>query len=72
MDQSMMHMWPPKHHLPYHFPSPVLPHLPPASTHAWPPSPPPSPDASYWHHHLSHHQRAPDAPTPGPPCFPRQ
>ncbi|KAM1013364.1 hypothetical protein ACFX1X_043845 [Malus domestica] len=72
MDQSMMHMWPPKHHLPHHFPSPVLPPHPPVHAHAWPPSPPPPSDVSYWHHSLSHHQRAPDAPTPGAPCFPRQ
>ncbi|XP_017179807.3 probable transcription factor GLK1 isoform X5 [Malus domestica] len=72
MDQSMMHTWPPKHHLPHHFPSPVLPPPPPAPAHAWPPGPPPPPDASYWHHPHSHHQRALDSPTPGAPCFPRQ
>ncbi|KAM1106537.1 hypothetical protein ACFX2I_003437 [Malus domestica] len=53
MDQSMMHIWPPKHHFPHHFPSPVLPPPPPAPAHAWPPSPPSPPDASYWHHPLS-------------------
>ncbi|KAM1060856.1 hypothetical protein ACFX2B_025191 [Malus domestica] len=72
MDQSMMHTWPPKHHLPHHFPSPVLAPPPPAPAHAWPPGPPPPPDASYWHHPHSHHQRALDSPTPGAPCFPRQ
>lgn len=45
VDQSMMHMWPPKHLAP--FPSPQ----PPPS---WSPAPPPPPDPSYWHHH---HQR---------------
>lgn len=61
VDQSMMHMWPPKHLAP--FPSPQ----PPPS---WPPAPPPPPDPSYWHHH---HQRAPNPVlTPGTPCFPRQ
>ncbi|KAM1106536.1 hypothetical protein ACFX2I_003436 [Malus domestica] len=48
----MMHIWPPKHHLPHHFPSPVLPPPPPVHAHAWLPSPPPPPDASYWHHPL--------------------
>ncbi|XP_062007688.1 probable transcription factor GLK1 [Rosa rugosa] len=62
VDQSMMHMWPPKHLAP--FPSPQ----PPPS---WPPAPPPPPDNSYWHHH---HQRVPANAvlTPGTPCFPRQ
>ncbi|TKY48894.1 Transcription activator GLK1 [Spatholobus suberectus] len=55
MDQSFMHMWP--KHLPYS-PSP-----PP-----WPtPSPPPPDPLYYWHQH----QRAPNAPTPGTPCFPQ-
>ncbi|CAJ1956624.1 unnamed protein product [Sphenostylis stenocarpa] len=57
MDQSFVHMWP--KHLPY-TPSPA----------AWPPRtapPPPPPDPLYWHQH----QRAPDAPTPGTPCFPQ-
>ncbi|XP_027340413.1 transcription activator GLK1-like isoform X2 [Abrus precatorius] len=57
MDQSFMHMWP--KHIPY---SPSAP--PP-----WPPrtalSPPPPPDPLYWH------QRAPNVPTPGRPCFPQ-
>ncbi|BAT92311.1 hypothetical protein VIGAN_07100700 [Vigna angularis var. angularis] len=56
MDQSFMHMWP--KHLPY---SPSPPAWPPRTA----PSPPP-PDPLYWHQH----QRAPNAPTPGTPCFP--
>ncbi|KAB1227988.1 Transcription activator GLK1 [Morella rubra] len=56
MDQTLMPMWP-KHLA--HPPSP-----PPR------PLPPPwaSPDPSYWH---SHHQRVPNAPSPGTPCFPQ-
>ncbi|KAK7335473.1 hypothetical protein VNO80_27335 [Phaseolus coccineus] len=57
MDQSFMHMWP--KHLPY---SPSPPAWPPRTV----PSPPP-PDPLYWHQH----QRAPNAPTPGTPCFPQ-
>ncbi|KAM1114225.1 transcription activator GLK1-like [Malus sylvestris] len=72
MDQSMMHMCPPKHHLPHHFPSPVLPPPPTTPAHTWPPPLPSPPDASYWHHPHSHHQRVPDGLTPGTPCFPRQ
>lgn len=60
VDQSLMHVWPPKH-LP-HSPS----HPPPQ---AWPPAThPPPPDPFYWH---SHHQRVPNALTPGTPCFPQ-
>ncbi|ESW21803.1 hypothetical protein PHAVU_005G100700 [Phaseolus vulgaris] len=57
MDQSFIHMWP--KHLPY---SPSRPAWPPRTA----PSPPP-PDPLYWHQH----QRAPNAPTPGTPCFPQ-
>ncbi|KAM1760655.1 hypothetical protein ACFX12_003507 [Malus domestica] len=63
MDQSMMHIWPPKHHLPHHFPSPVLPPPPPVHAHAWPHSPPPPPDASYWHHPLSDRLKKPSEST---------
>ncbi|XP_062105932.1 transcription activator GLK1-like [Humulus lupulus] len=62
VDQSLMHVWPPKHlpHSPSHHPPPQ----------AWPPVPPPPPpqDPSYWH---SHHQRVPSTLTPGTPCFPQ-
>ncbi|KAG4981275.1 hypothetical protein JHK82_034517 [Glycine max] len=57
MDQSFMHMWP-KH--PPYLPSPPV----------WPPQTapsPPAPDPLYWHQH----QRAPNAPTRGTPCFPQ-
>lgn len=58
MDQSFMHMWP--KHIPYS-----------SSQPAWPPqtapSPPP-PDRIYWH---PQHQRGPNAPTAGTPCFSR-
>ncbi|XP_020229479.1 transcription activator GLK1 isoform X2 [Cajanus cajan] len=57
MDQSFMHIWP--KHLSYPPPPPTW---PPRTA----PSPPP-PDPLYWHQH----QRAPNAPTPGTPCFPQ-
>lgn len=61
MDQSLMPMWP-KHLA--HSPPP----LPPPPT-TWVPAPPPlPPDPSYWH---PHHQRVPNALTPGTPCFPQ-
>ncbi|KAK6919639.1 SANT/Myb domain [Dillenia turbinata] len=62
MDQSLMHIWP-KHLA--HSPSPPPTAAPPAWA-ATPPHPPP-PDPSFWH---PHHQRVPNALTPGTPCFP--
>ncbi|KAL5573579.1 hypothetical protein UlMin_023176 [Ulmus minor] len=63
IDQTLMHVWPPKHqpHSTNHQPPPP----PPA---AWPPAPPLPDPNSYWHPH----QRVPNAITPGAPCFPHQ
>lgn len=61
IDQSLMHVWPPKH-LPHSSNPP-----PPPPQAAWPPHPP-HPDHSYWH---SPHQRVPNALTPGTLCFPQ-
>ncbi|KAK9085372.1 hypothetical protein Sjap_025783 [Stephania japonica] len=61
IDHPMMHMWP-KHLAPPHSPSP---HQPP-----WAPPPPTSLAQPHWQHHL-HHQRVPNAVTPGTPCFPQ-
>ncbi|XP_062153025.1 transcription activator GLK1-like isoform X2 [Alnus glutinosa] len=60
MDQTLMPIWP--KHLPHSPP-------PPPPPHTWVPAPPPpAPDPSYWH---PHHQRVPNALTPGTPCFPQ-
>uniref|UniRef100_A0A803QJK1 HTH myb-type domain-containing protein n=1 Tax=Cannabis sativa TaxID=3483 RepID=A0A803QJK1_CANSA len=65
VDQSLMHVWPPKHlpHSPSHHPPPPPPAWQPAV-----PTPPPLHDPSYWH---SHPHRVPSALTPGTPCFPQ-
>ncbi|KAM6572507.1 hypothetical protein CsatA_016587 [Cannabis sativa] len=65
VDQSLMHVWPPKHlpHSPSHPPPPPPPAWQPAV-----PTPPPLHDPSYWH---SHPHRVPSALTPGTPCFPQ-
>ncbi|GMN53864.1 hypothetical protein TIFTF001_023004 [Ficus carica] len=59
VDQSLMHVWPPKH-----LPHSQTPPPPPPPQAAWPPPP----DPSYWH---SPHQRVPNVLTPGTPCFPQ-
>ncbi|RDX62698.1 Transcription activator GLK1 [Mucuna pruriens] len=64
LDHSFMHMWP--KHLPY---SPSPPAWPPRTA----PSPPP-PDPLYRHQHHRAYSclaQAPNAPTPGTPCFPQ-